>query len=197
MTLMKRIPIVVWCAISFAAAVAIAVSLPGKYRYLAHPKAAEDLAEQLRFGKWERIVDYIPDEELKEAALTRDQTEKLFRDYIKPAFEKVNQDRTIRVVTTEYNSTVTIGKGLTKFEVRLSNYPALLRPSLVWGIRTSLTQVAVMRSVRATPELQGKARRAETARQLSVVAAEAKPFGLKALPPRPASMSGRSLKLFP
>ncbi len=194
---MKRIPIGVWCALSFAAAIAIALALPGKYRYLAHPKAAEDLAEQLRFGKWERIVDYIPEEELKEAAMTRAQTERLFRDYIKPAFEKESQDRTIKVATTEYNSTVTIGKGQTKFEVLLSNYPALLRPSLVWGIRTSLTQVAVMRSIQATPELQGKARRAETARQLFIVERECKAFGLKALPPRPASMNGRSLKLFP
>lgn len=194
---MKRIPIIVWCALSFAAAIAIALALPGKYRYLAHPKAAEDLAEQLRFGKWERIVAYIPEEELTEAAMTRPQTERLFREYIKPAFEKENPDQTIKVTTSEYNSSVTIGKGLTKFEVMLSNYPALLRPSLVWGIRTSLTQVAVMRSVRANPELQGKARRAETARQLLIVTGECKAFGLKALPPRPASMSGRSLKLFP
>ena len=194
---MKRVPVLWWCVISFAVAVIIALALPAKYRYLAHPKAAEDLAKQLRAGKWERVADYISDEELRDASMNRPQVERLFAEYIKPAVAKENADLSIRVQTTEYNSTVTVGKGLTKFEILLTNYPALLKPSYQWGIHLSLVQVAVMRSVRAHPELQGKARRTETAKQLLLVANEAKAYGLKALPARPASLTSRDLRLFP
>ena len=110
---MKRVPVLWWCVISFAVAVIIALALPAKYRYLAHPKAAEDLAKQLRAGKWERVADYISDEELRDASMNRPQVERLFAEYIKPAVAKENADLSIRVQTTEYNSTVTVGKGLT------------------------------------------------------------------------------------
>lgn len=194
---MKRLPIPWWCGVAFAAAVIIAVALPGRYRYLSHTKAAKDLAEQLRFGKWERIVDYIPEDELRDASLTRPQAERLFSEWLRPAVAKENKDLSISVTTTEYNSTVKVGKGLTKFEVLLTNYPSVMRCTFSWGIRLALTQVAVMRSVRLRPELQGKARHAETGRQLAEVLKECKPYGINALPPRPASLSGRSLKLFP
>ena len=194
---MKRVSIGWWWAIAFVAVVVLAFALPRQYRYVSHSKAATELAEHIRAGKWERIGDYISDDELRIAALTRPQVERLFAEYVRPAVAKENADLTPHVHTTEYNSTVTVGNGFTMFQVLLTNYPALMKPTFGLGIRTSLNQIAVMRLRRSKPDLQGKARRAELGRQLAVVESECKAFGLKALPAVPASASAKSLQLFP
>ena len=73
---MKRQSVIGLVAIAVVAVVAIAISIPRKYRYVSHENAASELAARLRAGRWERIVDSLPDADLRAAAMTRSQAER-------------------------------------------------------------------------------------------------------------------------